>query len=80
MWYTVDMTAKALKEVLQRVETWPEAAQEELAQIAREIDAELAGGAYHATVEELAALDEADRSGVASEKEVEAAFKTFRRA
>ena len=72
------MTAKALQEVLQRVETWPEEAQEDLAQIAREIDAQLAGRAYHATPEELAALDEADRSGLASEEEVEAAFKSFR--
>jgi hypothetical protein len=80
MWYSGRMTAKALKEVLQRVETWPEAAQEELAQIAREIDAQLAGGVYHATAEELAALDDAERSGIASEEEVEAAFKTFRRA
>jgi hypothetical protein len=71
------MTAKALKEVLQRAETWPEAAQEELAQIARKIDAELASGVYHATAEELAALDEAERSGVASHEEVEAAFETF---
>ena len=75
------MTAKALQEVLQRAETWPEEAQEDLAQIAREIDAQLAGRAYHATPEELAALDEADRSGLASEEEVEAAFKSlFRRA
>jgi hypothetical protein len=73
------MTAKALREVLQRAETWPEEAQEDLAQIAREIDAQLAGRAYHATPEELAALDEADRSGLASEEEVEAAFKSFRR-
>lgn len=73
------MTAKALQEVLQRAETWPEEAQEDLAQIAREIDAQLAGRAYHATPEELAALDEADRSGLASEEEVEAAFKSFRR-
>ena len=73
------MTAKALQEVLQRVEAWPEEAQEDLAQIAREIDAQLAGRAYHATPEELAALDEADRSGLASEEEVEAAFKSFRR-
>jgi hypothetical protein len=73
------MTAKALQEVLQRVETWPEEAQEDLAEIAREIDAQLAGRAYHATPEELAALDEADRSGLASEEEVEAAFKSFRR-
>jgi hypothetical protein len=36
------------------------------------------GGDYHASPEELQALDEADRSGVASETEVEAAFETFR--
>jgi hypothetical protein len=29
-------------------------------------------------VDELAALDEAERSGIASDEEVEAAFKTFR--
>jgi hypothetical protein len=72
------MKAKALKDVLQRVEAWPEEAQEELATIAREIDAQLAGGVYHATAQELEALDEAERSGLASEAEVEAAFRTFR--
>jgi len=78
MWYTEYMKAKALRDVLERVEAWPEEAQEQLAQIAREIDAQLAGGVYHATAEELKALDEAERSGVASEAEVEAAFRTFR--
>ena len=73
------MTAKALQDVLRRVETWPKEAQEDLAQIAREIDAQLAGRAYSATPEELAALDEAERSGLASEEEVEAALKSFRR-
>jgi len=71
------MKAKALREVLERVEAWPEEAQEELAAIAREIDAQLAGGGYRATAEELEALDEAERSGVASEAEIEAAFRTF---
>jgi hypothetical protein len=33
---------------------------------------------YCATPEELQALDEAERSGVAREQEVEAAFRTFR--
>jgi hypothetical protein len=33
------MTAKKLKDVLQRVEAWPEAAQVELAELALEIDA-----------------------------------------
>ena len=35
------MKAKILKDVLERVETWPEEAQTELAQIALEIDAGL---------------------------------------
>ena len=73
------MTAKALKEVMQRVEAWPEEAQEQLAEIAREMDAQLAGSDYHATAAELEALDEAERSGIASDQDVEAAFRTFRR-
>ncbi len=51
------MTAKVLTDAMQRVETWPEAAQEELAGIALEIDAALKGGIYHATPEELAGID-----------------------
>jgi hypothetical protein len=38
------------------------------------------GVAYRATPEELQAIDKADRNGVASEAQVEAAFATFRRA
>ncbi len=67
-----------LKEVLQRAQAWPERAQEELAEIALEIEASL-GERYRATPEELEAIDEADRSGVATEADVEAAFRTFRR-
>ncbi len=51
------MTAKILKDILERVETWPEEAQTELAQIALEIDAGLGTGAYHATPKELAGID-----------------------
>jgi hypothetical protein len=36
-------------------------------------------GVYHATLEELQAIDEADRSGVATDAEVEAVLKSFRR-
>lgn len=79
MWYSLYMTAKALEDILRRVEGWPETAQERLAEIAREIDAQLAGGPYRATPQELEALDEAERSGLASDVEVEAAFGTFRR-
>ena len=66
-----------LKQMLERVQSWPEADQAELAEYAKEIESRR-GGDYHATAEELQAIDEADRSGVASEEEVEAAFRTFR--
>jgi hypothetical protein len=69
-----------LKDVLERAQTWPEEAQAELAEIALEIEAALRGGVYHATPEELKAIDEADRSGTASDRDVDAAFATFRRA
>jgi predicted transcriptional regulator len=77
------MTAKVLKEVLERVETWPEEAQEELAEIAREIDAGLKGGSYRATPEELAGIDrglKAAREGrFATDEEVEAIRAKHRR-
>jgi hypothetical protein len=69
-----------LKDVLERVPSWPDEAQEELAQIALEIEAAFRGGVYQATEDELRAIDEADRSGNATEREVEAAFRAFRRA
>jgi hypothetical protein len=69
-----------LKDVLERVKEWPEEAQHELAEIALEIEASVTRGGYHATEEELQALDEAERSGVATQEEVDAAFRAFRRA
>ena len=78
------MTAKVLKEVLERAETWPEEVQEELAQIAHEIDAGLKGGTYRATSEELAGIDrglKAAREGrFASDEQVEAVLAKHRRA
>jgi hypothetical protein len=65
-------------DILRRIETWPQEDQEELAELAREIEARRTG-VYRATQEELRALDEAERSGTASDEEVEAAFKRFRR-
>jgi hypothetical protein len=72
------MTKEQVKAVLDRVLTWPREQQEELAEIALEIEAEFSTRAYHATEEELQALDEAESSGIASEEEVQAAFRTFR--
>src|SRR5882757_8875963 len=49
---------KELKEVLERAETWPEEDQEELADYVRDIEARRTG-VYHASAEELVAIDEA---------------------
>jgi hypothetical protein len=78
------MTTKALEEAIRRAETWPAEAQEQLAEIAFEIDAELRGGVYHATPEELAGIDrglKAAREGrFATDQEVEAVLAKHRRA
>jgi predicted transcriptional regulator len=75
--------AKVLKEALQRAESWPQEAQEELAELISEIDARLKGHKYHATPDELAGIDRglrATRDGrFATDEEVEAAFAKHRR-
>lgn len=68
----------AIKELFNQVASWPQEDQEELAEFARQIEARRTG-VYRATAEELQALDEAERSGIASDEEVEAAFRSFRR-
>jgi hypothetical protein len=73
------VTKDQVKEVLERVRTWPEDRQEELAEFALEIEAELAGAGYDATPDELAAIDEGLAEETASEEEVNAAFALFRR-
>jgi hypothetical protein len=75
---------RRLKEVMERAQTWPEEAQEELADIALQIEGELSGGDYHATPDELEPIDEALEQvaggDIATDEDVEAAFRTFRRA
>ncbi len=73
------VTKEQVKAVLDRVLTWPRERQEELAEIALEIEAEFGSQVHHATADELRALDAAELSGIASEEEVEAAFRAFRR-
>ena len=74
------MTKDQVKAVLERVPTWPEDRQQELAEIALEIEAELGGTEYWATQDELTAIDEGLAGEAASEEEIEAAFALFRRA
>jgi predicted transcriptional regulator len=67
---------------MQKIESWPEEAQEELAAIAREMDEGLRGGIYHASKEELAGIDrglKAAREGrFATDEDVEAALSKRR--
>ncbi|TMJ47999.1 MAG: hypothetical protein E6G85_26100 [Alphaproteobacteria bacterium] len=76
------MTAADLKQLLERVQTWPEAAQDELVAVAKQIESELQANEYVATREELqnidAALASIDGGDFASDAEVEAAFAKFR--
>ena len=66
------------KKLLEQVEFWPPEDQEELAEYVRDIEARRTG-VYRATAEELQAIDEAERGGIALNEEVEAAFRAFRR-
>jgi predicted transcriptional regulator len=81
--YKSAVTAKALQEAMQRVESWPEDAQEELAEIALEIDAALRGETYRATPEELAGIDRglkaAKEGRFATDEEVAAVIAKHRR-
>jgi hypothetical protein len=74
------MTKDQVKAILERVSTWPEDRQQELAEVALEIESGLAGAGYEATEDELAAIDEGLAGEAASEEEVKVAFAVFRRA
>ncbi|HEY1887363.1 MAG TPA: hypothetical protein VGG86_15170 [Roseiarcus sp.] len=74
------MTKDEVKAVLERVPTWPEDRQQELAELALEIEAEFVGADYNATPDELAAIDEGLAGEAASDEEVKAAFALFRKA
>jgi predicted transcriptional regulator len=74
---------KVLAEIIRRADAWPESAQEEFAELAREIEAELKAGVYRATPEELAGIDrglkDAADGKLATEEQVEAVFAKHRR-
>jgi len=73
------MTAKALKEVLERAETWPQEDQEALAEYARELEARRTG-VYRMTDEERAAvregLEQARRGEFVSDEDMEEFWKS----
>jgi len=73
---------KILRDLIERAEAWPQNAQEQLAQVALEIEAELASGIYVPTPRELeevdAGLRDAAEGKFASPQEVEAVFAKYR--
>ena len=73
--YVPGMSA-AVKNILQRVAAWPEEDQEELAALAREIEARRTG-VYQLSDDEKAAIDAARRSGLASDDGVAAFWKRY---
>jgi hypothetical protein len=64
----------AVKTILERVATWPEQDQEELADVAREIEARRTG-VYVLDEDEKAAIDKARRSPIVPDDEVSSFWK-----
>jgi hypothetical protein len=78
------MTVTNLKNLLERAQTWPEEAQDELVAVANQIESELQSQDYLATQEELRIVDAAmasiDAGEVATDAEIKAVFAKFRSA
>jgi hypothetical protein len=76
------MNKQILKDVMQRVETWPDADQAEVLEYALEIEARCEDGPYHASPEELKGIDRGLRDAAegrfATDEEVKAVFAKFR--
>jgi len=72
------MASNDLKDLIERVQQWPETARDELLAVADQIESELTCGEYVASREELEIIDNAvaavDSGEIASAAEVEAAF------
>ena len=76
------MKTKQLAEVLERIERWPAHAQDELAEIARDIEEKLSNGEYELSEAELAGIDrglQASAEGrFATQEQVDAALAKLR--
>ena len=78
------MTVTNLKNLLERAQAWPEAAQDELVSVANQIESELQAKDYQATQEELKIINSAiasiDAGQSATDAEIKAVFAKFRSA
>jgi hypothetical protein len=68
------MTKEQINAVLESARSWPEQDQEELAEVAREIEARRTG-VYVMTDDERTAISKARQSSLASDDEVDAFWK-----
>ena|SRR5579862_2198550 len=77
------MKTKLLSQALERIESWPADAQDQLAEIALDIDAGLKDVVYEPTEAEIEGIDRGLRDAIegrfATDAEVEATFAKFRR-
>ena len=77
------MSTSDLKNLLERVQIWPEEARDELVAVANQIERELRNSEYMATADELRIVDAAmaslDAGEIATNSEVAAAFARFRK-
>lgn len=72
---SLTMTKEQIKAVLESVQAWPEEDQEELAELAREIEARRKG-VYVMTDDEQEAVGRGQLSDIASEEEVTAFWRS----
>jgi hypothetical protein len=81
--YISKMTTADLKNLLERIQGWPEEAQYELAAVVTQIESELQSNEYSATQDELRIIDATmaslDAGESATDSEVATAFAKFRR-
>ena len=68
--------SETAKDILRRVETWPQEDQEELLEMARAIEARRTG-IYVLSEDEQASIDAARRSDLVSDDQVRAFWKRF---
>jgi len=77
------MMTKVWDDLLRRVQSWPNDAQEELAQVAAEIEAELNSATYEPSLAELDGIDRGLRDSAegkfASQEQINAVFAKYRR-
>jgi hypothetical protein len=67
---------RSTKDILRRVESWPEEDQEELVEMARAIEARRTG-VYLLSEDEQAAIDAGRRSAIASDEKVREFWERF---